>query len=610
MFSRITKKLIVGVVVLSILLCNVFGVVVTAKDGDYIDNSDLLPKYVSDEYVNLEKSDKEGLLMTPSWFKTAIIVQARLDNASTDGTIEGAIDMLDHYAETGINCIMLNPVSARCANEKGELTNFYTNAGPHTIDSALTGTNDYEEGWEKFAWFVRQAHKRNIRIILDFTIWGVSKYADLPKEHPEYFERNEDNTDFVESKWGGPAFNTESQEFREFYKNTIVDIAEKTNLDGLRLDLEPNISGYDFWTEIRNEALNRGKKLVLISEAPNERKGAYDASQFGVVDFENGWSYTRQLLETDHKYYLDYYNPVESIKTGQCIGDELSQMTDESGTHRFYTYGLSFHDDGSTNINQNLLVVGYQAMFTPFIPIWCMGEELGIKISGQLYEKARIDRTVLNNSENREFYETLKKYIRIRRTYTDIFEYYPLNHRESNICEVQVAGLEKYQAYARYDDKGNAIIIVPNGNSINKDGKMTVSIPFAEMGMQHFTKCKVTDLLNNKVLVEGTSQECGNFDVTVEYQELGIYFVEVDNKKDAQIVEKEVGDGTPDSVTTTTIFSPINKNKTIKEVINIIEENWLSPIFWIALSVCVVVIIVAGVLLTIYIIKQRKKRRL
>lgn len=610
MFNRYIKRLTVGFVILSILLSSIFGVVVFAKnDNNYIDNSDLLPKYVSDEYLNLEPSDKDGLLMTPSWFKTAIIVQVRLDNASSDGTIEGAIDMLDHYAETGINCIMLNPIAARCKDENGKLTNFYTNAGPHTIDPQLTGTDNYEEGWEIFAWFVRQAHKRNIRIIVDFTIWGVSRYADLAKEHPEYFERNEDNTDFVESKWGGPAFNPESKEFREYYKKAIIDIAEKTNIDGLRLDLEPNITGYDFWSEIRNEALKRGRKLVLISEAPNLRNGTYDAAQMGVVDFENGWSYQRQLLETDHKYYLDYYNPVDSIKSGKCIGDELSQAIDESGTHRFYTYGLSFHDDGSTNINKNLLVVGYQAMFTPFIPVWFMGEELGIQISGQLYTEGYIDRTVLGNAENREFYETLKKYIRIRRTYTDIFEYYPLNHRESNICEVQVAGLEKHQAYARFDDKGNAIIIVPNNNTINKDGKMTVSIPYGDMGMQYYNDCKITDLLSNKVIAEGTTKDCGNFEVQIDHEKLGVYLIETSDKESATIVEKEVGDGSPDTLTETTIYNPIDTNKTIKETVNVTEADWLSPTFWIALSICGVAVVVAGVLLTIYIIRQRKMRR-
>ena len=608
MFNKFFKRLTVGFVVLSILLSTVLVMSVNAGNSKYIDNSDLLPKYVSDEYVNLEASDAEGLLMTPSWFKTAIIVQVRLDHASTDGTIEGAIDMLDHYAETGINCILLNPIASRCKNENGQLTNFYTNAGPHTIDPQLTGTSNYEEGWQNFAWFVRQAHKRNIRIMVDFTIWGVSRYADLPKEHPEYFKQNAKG-EIIESSWGGPEFDLEGEAFRNYYKNAILNIVETTNIDGLRLDLEPLRTGYDFWGDIRKEALARGKKLVLISEAPNTRLGTYDAAQIGVTDWENGWSYERQMLESDHHYYLDYYNPVDSVKTGKCVGDELSQKTGESGKNRFYTYSLSVHDDGTTNINKNLLVVGYQAMFTPYIPLWHMGEELGIEISGQLYEKSYIDRSVLDNKENREFYETLKKYIQIRRTYTDIFEYYPLNHRESNICEVEVAGLEKLQGYARFDDEGNAILIVPNSNTINKEGYMTVSIPYKEMGMQHFKNCKVTDLMTNKIVMSGSTSKCGNFDVQVDYQEIGIYLVEVSNKKNATIVDIEVGDGSEDSTTETTIYNPIDTNKTIKETINVTEADWLSSTFWIILSVCIVTVVIAGVLLTIYIIKQRKMRR-
>lgn len=596
----------------AILLCLsiAFGTFLAASasdgSGNYIDNSDVMPLYVSDEYVNLEKSDEDGELMTPSWFKTAIIVQVRLDNASTDGTLEGCMDMLDHYSETGINCLWVCPIAARCTTPSGGKTNFYTNAGPHTIDPELTGTEDYDEGWERFAWFVRQAHRRNIRIIVDFTIWGCSEYAELVDEHPEYFGHNEDGS-LADSGWGGPAYDYNGEAFRSWYKGVIKDIVKKTDIDGLRLDLEPAKTGYDFWKEIRNELYASGNKIVMMSEAPNERQGTYDCAQTDVSDYKNGWSYARQMLETDHNYYLDYYSPVESVKTGQCIGTQLSQGLEESGTDRFYTYMLSCHDDGSSNINQNLLVVGYQAIFTPFIPIWCMGEELGIKTYGQLYENARVDCSVLSNESNRYFYETLKKYIRIRRTYTDIFEYYPTNHRESNICEVQVAGLQKYQAYARYDKNGNAVIIVPNGNTTDRDAKMSVYIPYEDIGAEKSTNVKITDLMTGKVIGQGSTKDNLMFEADVKYNELGVYLVETTGVKKAVYSVKEVGDGSADTVTETTVENPVDKTRTVTKTVNVTEPDWLSPAFWIALSCCCGAVVVAGVLLTVFFVRRRKR---
>ena len=70
-----------------------------------------------------------------------------------------------------------------------------------------------------------------------------------------------------------------------------------------------------------------------------------------------------------------------------------------------------------------------------------------------------IDWKTLDIPENRAFYEDFKKMLRIRRQYPEIFEYFPDNHRESNICKVDSNC--NLQAYARYAD-GKAILVLPN----------------------------------------------------------------------------------------------------------------------------------------------------
>jgi len=607
------NKILKRSITLIVCLCLLVGTVVGSscftgaeEKAKYIDNSDVMPLYVSDEYMELELSDEESGMMSPAWFKTAIIAELRLENCIGDGYLEDALDELDHAQETGINCLWICPIG-----ETGTTgtCNGYTNFGPHTINPQITGVKDYEEGWERFAWFVRQAHKRNIRILLDFTIRGCHPQAPLVNEHPEYFKHNEDGSIAMDA-WGGPSYDLEGKEFRQWYKGCILDVLEKTNIDGLRLDLEPLKTGYEFWGEIRKEAYSRGRKIVIMSEAPNDCGGVYEISQNDVTDYSNSYDYTVQTLNPNRQYYLDYFNIVDSVKSGEIVGTRLMQQLGESGQSRFYNYLISCHDDEQFNFNKSLLIPGYQAIFSPYIPVWMLGEELNGDYHGQGYAIAKVDRTLLDVKENREYYETIKKYIRIRRTYTDMFEYFAVNHRDANICKVDVSGLEKYQAYARYDKNGNCVIIVPNGNCVNTEGKMNISIPFEDIGAELATNVKIVDLMNDKVIGNGKVSKYGVFSAKIPVGEMGIYYIETSGEKKATVVTNEITEYTEGTTTETTIENPIVTNKTVTDTVMVTEADWLSPVFWIALSVSAAIVLLAGTLLVIYLVKNRRKGRM
>ena len=89
-------------------------------------------------------------------------------------------------------------------------------------------------------------------------------------------------------------------------------------------------------------------------------------------------------------------------------------------------------------------------------------------------EKAKKeDEENAQNEENAAFLEDVKKMINIRRTYSEIFEYFPKNHRRSNICEVEATGFGTLQNYARFMDN-RAVLIVANNNADSVVGEITV----------------------------------------------------------------------------------------------------------------------------------------
>lgn len=596
-----------------LLIFSSVGSVSADKDGQkWLNNSDVMPKYLSDEYITLENSHEESGAVTPSWLKTAIIVETRLETASPDGTLEGGLSVLDHYQEMGVNCLWINPISDPATSA----SNGYTNKGIHTIRTTLTGTDDYAEGWERFGWFVRQAHKRNIRILLDVVVWGVGTGSPIADEHPEYFDHNEDGSITI-NQWGGPQYATKSATWQTWYKGCLMDILKVTDIDGFRVDLAPVYTGYDFWEEVKKEAQQKlGKKIVVMSEQQNERLKAYDLEQFGVMDY-NGWDYEKQFSIQGHDFFLDYYNLVDAVKNGLCIGSHLMQSTNASGQYRFYTLQLSCHDSAWSQFRNNLLRVGYQAIFAPFIPEWMSGDETNMILNNSLlYFNATLDPSRLDDSETRYFYETLKKYIRIRRCYPDIFEYFPDNLRQSNICKVEVAGLEKYQAYARYDKKGNAILIIPNGNVNQPNGTMTVRVPFEEMGMDTALECTVTDLMTDQKIASGKITEAGVFDVQIKQGEIGVYLVSVtkSKNKETRLITEESGDTITETTQTVETVeniteNPIEKNKTITKTVTTTQKDYLGTVFWIVTG-CLAALIVAGaVFLILYLVRSNKKGR-
>ena len=89
--------------------------------------------------------------------------------------------------------------------------------------------------------------------------------------------------------------------------------------------------------------------------------------------------------------------------------------------------------------------------------------------------------------------------LRIRRQYPEIFEYFPENHRESNICKIEAEG-NYLQAYARYRDN-TAILIIPNNQG--EDMTFTVRSRLEDMGLAGGEEYTVTDLDTDTVMAVG-----------------------------------------------------------------------------------------------------------
>lgn len=575
---KIYLKNILCVCLMIIILAGAGFTVPVKAETTYIDNSDLMPEYVTDDKVTLIDG-------APDWISSMCMLQCRVSHATKEGTLKAAVKVLDHCREMGVNALWICPVA-----ESGDpLNNTYSNLGPHTIDPTITGTKDYTKGWKELKNFIDEAHKRDVRIILDMVTWGTSYASPLIKEHPDWF----DGEDF-----GGAAFDWENEEFKEWYIQQLVEIAVKTGCDGFRMDCEPRYAGYDVNREIYERLLKRGRKVLMMSEDTNVRNGAFHLDQTGVKDASMTMT---EIYRSTENTFIDNYNIVDSIKTGANIGDENLQAVGLGGTFRYYANALTVHDSKVDRINGNKLAIGYQAIYAPFIPIWALSQEWMDELNGVLYFTHKPDWDAMSKKENREFYESVKQMIRIRRTYSDIFEYWPENHQETNICEVDVAGNESLQAYARYKDD-TSILIIPNNNVQNVNKKFTVYLPFEEMDLMYYKNYTISDALTGEKIISGSMSKVRKFLLEVPQGDMRTLVVKGSGKytpsDDTMTEENE------DDTASETDKNSSSKKKVVKRVVT---YSYL-PTFAIVLIIVGAVLIVGGIVVAIIFIRKKKRK--
>ncbi len=479
---------------------------------DSVDNSALL-KYEPADKNSLAVSWTDGLLKSPDWLDKLTMVEVRLDTASIGGTFDKAYDLLDFYARVGVNGIWLSPVY-----DRGTEGNGYGNFGPHTLDPAFTGTDDYEKGFRMLADFVSYAHSKGIYIFLDIISWGVMYNAPLIAEHPDWFSGE---------AWGNIAFDWSNEELRTWFTDNLVKNILVTDADGYRCDCEPNYTGYDIFGTVRERLAEKGKYIAIISEDTGTRKSVYDFEQDGVLDYSAMDRGT--LYQNPVNFFTDgYLNIVDSVKTGKGIGSySREENTIKRGTSKYYTNCITNHDYQKRNVCGNRLKIGYAAILAPFIPIWYMGDEFNASCADGVQYDIPVNFDNVNIPSNAYFLEDVKQMLKIRRTCGDIFEKWTLNHRNSNICEVKADGFDSLQNYARFN--GNkAVIVIGNNKPDSYLGK--VKIPFAKCGIANYKDYTVTDLMTGRVITGGDKKDVDGFTAFVPYQYVGIYLVEASGK--------------------------------------------------------------------------------
>jgi 1,4-alpha-glucan branching enzyme len=409
---------------------------------------------------------------SPAWVNELIIYQLRLETFTPEGTLEAARRKLPYLQELGVTALWLSPIFQGTTDPQQMRLAIYNNFEVKEPDrlNAAYGTM---EDWDRF---VEDAHAIGMKVFLDIVPHGVTFDSTLVTNHPDWFKQDANGV-IVPDQWAMAPFDWSNERLRDWWVNMAKDWALKHHVDGFRTDLEPDVSGYDLWRRVRNEINDAGKEIVIYSELPNTRQGAYDFEQVGV-----GIKEASHIVNGSGDYLREH--PVaDVVKKGLDLTS--------GGTSRYYTEALSVHDTNGYNGEGSRFKFGYELLFSPFIPVFFAGEEFQADDYGQMLFFVPLDWNKLE--ENRAFWADVKKMIAIRKEYADIFTDFPENHREANIVTVNSTNHD-LSAYARFNGRGTAIVII--GNPHDEEKTSSVQMPLKEMKLDGFSTYRVTNLMD------------------------------------------------------------------------------------------------------------------
>ena len=221
---------------------------------------------------------------TPEWFRQGLTYQLMPRAMSEEGTLKGAEAHLERLADLGVNTVYLLPVNIADTDMDlgfwsprqmkaafNDPRNPYRAGDYFHVDPEYGTDQDLKE-------FIDHAHALGQRVLLDLVFFHCGPGAQVLRQHPEYFLRDE-NGKLELGSWRFPVFDYSRRDVREYMKTVMRYYIADFNVDGFRLDVADRIP-IGFWEEARDALDQMRPGIILVAEGlkPENTLKAFDAN--------------------------------------------------------------------------------------------------------------------------------------------------------------------------------------------------------------------------------------------------------------------------------------------------------------------------------------------
>jgi len=270
-----------------------------------------------------------------------------VEKGEESGNFINAIDRLDEIKSLGINTIHLLPVTpVGEINALGTAGSVYALNGFDSINPELHMPGDKLTVFEEAKKFVKECHKRNIKVMMDLPACGS---VDLFNAHPELFVIDKDGKPIVPLDWSDVRLykvwkdNTRKElnpALLDAHKK-FIDMCINLKIDGIRADV-PSLKSPEFWKEFINYAHKKDPQFGFLAES-------YDSWRTPVSKYGPN-SQPEQLLKVGFDAYYGSYCKIGEWKTANDINKQVLfniKLTNSYKTKKSVIGSFATHDTES-----------------------------------------------------------------------------------------------------------------------------------------------------------------------------------------------------------------------------------------------------------------------
>jgi maltooligosyltrehalose trehalohydrolase len=325
---------------------------------------------------------------------SGILYELHVGTFTPQGTLDSAIEKLDHLIELGITHVELMPMNA-----------FEGRHGWGYDGVSLFAVHEPYGGPEGLKRFVNAAHAKGLSVLLDVVYNHFGPSGNYTGKFGPYV------TDSHHTPWGG-AVNLEdagSNEVRRFFCDNSLTWLRDYHIDGLRLDAMHAFvdrSAIHFLEQLSSEVetleAELGRRLVLIAESDLNDPRFVTPREAGGLGIDAQWSddfhhalFAVLCPQERNGYYIDFGTIAQLAKALKqtFVYDGIysgyrrrihGRPTGELSQHRFLGY-IQTHDQvGNRAVGDRVSQIAGIArakiaaaiyLLSPFVPMLFQGEE-------------------------------------------------------------------------------------------------------------------------------------------------------------------------------------------------------------------------------------------
>ncbi|HLG27497.1 MAG TPA: alpha-amylase family glycosyl hydrolase [Paenisporosarcina sp.] len=409
------------------------------------------------------------------------------------GDFKGIEDKLDYLKEMGFTAIWLTPVFDN--EDKGYhgywISDFYN-------------TEEHFGTMEEFKALVEEAHKRDMKVILDFVVNHVGpnhSWANDEEKKDWFHEKqpivNWANQEEVENNWlyDLPDFDQENPETRKYLLDAAKWWIKETDVDGYRLDTVKHVPK-DFWTEFAKEVKSVKDDFYLLGEVWHDDLrvvASYEKTGIdGFVDFSQN-QHLRTTFAKPNQSLGWLFTSWERNKAFYSRPELLGNFMDNHDMSRF-TRDILINKQDPISRWKLALTYLYTA---PGIPIVYYGSEIaldGAEDPG--------NRRLMEFDGDKELINHISKLGALRQKYTSLSR-----------GDLEVLHEESGMAVYKRSNKGETLVVALN----NTTEQQTVSLDENDLppNME----------LNGLLTEERVKESNGKYSLTIDSEQVEIFDV-------------------------------------------------------------------------------------